>query len=78
MAAETILEVLGRHDISQAELARRIGMNPVTLWRKLAGNRPLFQADIDAILVELRKHDSRLSYERVFGRPERIAASGGK
>jgi len=57
---------LQRHDLSQAWLARRINMEPSTLARKVAGNRPITRDEINAILGVAQQLDPGATYERLF------------
>jgi len=69
MKSDTVIERLKALGYSVAELARKLEYNHPTLWRKLAGERPLNREEIDGILAFLRQDHPEITYEQLFGEP---------
>lgn len=69
-----LLAFLLKHGISQSELAARVGMRQVTLWRKIDGQRPFRLPEIHAVLAEARKLEPDITFEDLFGEETRVAA----
>lgn len=69
-----LLAFLTKHGISQSELAARIGMRQVTLWRKIGGQRPFRLHEIQAVLDEARKLEPGITFEDLFSESTREAA----
>jgi len=63
----SLRNLLGKHGISQAELAKGLGMGRSTISLKLSGSRRWRQEEINRVLDFLqRRLGRRLTYEKVF------------
>lgn len=64
-----IEEMLGKHGVTQAEMAAALGMEPPTLNRKIHGRRPWTIDEANAALAFLRERcrRPRLKLDDLFG-----------
>lgn len=58
--ADNLEELMDRQDLSDAELARRIGLSRVTIWRWRSGKQEPLGADRDALAEALGVSVARL------------------